>query len=254
MRYLFTTSLFISCFLSVWALGQDVITVPLVDKTIGHSPFEVSGRALLRERARANELEWSWGEKVMVKNISDKAILLFVASLTEFGRHTASENRHTAPGNGATYMLEEDRFFSDRLVLPGDSLVLRDTQPTGQNLTCCINPLAEMREPLAEYRLLFVQFADGSTLGDEAEAADAMAMRETILSGMRELLEFYAERGPSGFSSKLMERSAFSATSVYKQIFAKYSNEGLQAALSQTNRILTIAKQHAVPKETVRAP
>jgi hypothetical protein len=234
-----------SCLPLSHALPQEVLTVPLVDKTGSDSPLEVSGRVLLRETARANELEWSWQDKVAIKNVSSKPILLFVATFTEIGRHPAPAGRHSAPGNGPTYEFDNDRFFSETLVQPGEVLALRDTTPGTPNIACCINPLAEVRDPSAEYRLHFVQFADGSSFGDPAEAQDALALRQTIMKGLRELIQSYVELGASGFSAKLKEPSTFSTTGVHGQILARYQDGGVPAALGDAQRMLATAERHA---------
>ncbi|HEY6765635.1 MAG TPA: hypothetical protein VI386_12750 [Candidatus Sulfotelmatobacter sp.] len=227
------------------ALEQAVISVPLVDRTVGENPLEARGGGLLRELARANELEWSWGERVTVKNLSGNPILLYVVSITEVGRHVPPAGRHSAPGNGSIYRLEDDMFFSEKLFGPGESLVLRETMPGTPIVDCCINPLAKLRDPSVEYRLLFVQFADGSTFGDPAEAQDVLSMRQRIVNDLLKLRQSYGDRGVSGFTDTLNERSAFSVTSVYKQILSKFTDEGVLAAVGEAERIIAIAERHA---------
>jgi hypothetical protein len=223
----------------------EVITVPLIDKSGAGRPFEVSGSLLLREAVHGNQLEWSWGENVAVRNISSKPILLFVVTLTEVGRHPAPAGRHSAPGNGPTYELGDDRFFSENLIQPGESLTLRDTEPGTPEVACCINPLAEKSDPAGEYDLRFVQFADGSTFGDPAEARDLLAWRETILRGLRKLNRSYAEHGEQGFAGKLKEQSPFSESAPFKQILRKYRERGVRAALHKARQILATAEQYA---------
>ena len=227
------------------ALAQEVLTVPLVDKTGAGNPFQVSGRLLLSEAVRANELEWSWGENVVVKNVSGKPILLFVATLMEIGRHRAAPGRHSSPGNGPTYQLEDDRFFSEKLIKPGESLVLRDTAPGTPDVACCIDASAETRDPSAEFRVYFIQFADGSTFGDPADAREALAMRQMIVSGLRELLDSYSKLGAAGFAATLTEQSPFSTTAICRQILTKYNEDGIRSALDRTEQILTTAERHA---------
>ena len=102
MRLRFTLLLCALCLSRSSAAQMEVITVPLIDKTGAASPFQVSGRLLLQEAVHGNQLEWSWGQKVAVKNVSGKPVLLFVATLTEIGRHP--KGQHTAPGDGPTYL------------------------------------------------------------------------------------------------------------------------------------------------------
>jgi hypothetical protein len=203
---------------------MEVIAVPLIDKSGAASPFEVIGSLLLREAVHGNQLEWSWGQKVAIKNVSGKAVLLFIATLTEIGRYP--KGQHAAPGDGPTYVTEDDRFFSENLIQPGESVTLRDAEPGTPNVACGVNP-AEKSNPIAEHWLSFVQFSDGSTFGDPAEARDALALREKILRGLRELNQSYAEHGEQGFAAKLKEQSPSSATAPFRQIFTKYSEDGV---------------------------
>lgn len=243
------------------ALPQDVFSVPVVDKSGAGAPLEVSGKATLRESARANALEWSWGEKVEVKNTSGKAILFFVATITEVGRRSAPARQRATLGDGPTYQLEDDRFFSNQLIEPGATLVLRDTNPGVPEIACCINPLAQTHEPSAEYRLEFAQFADGSIFGDRSQAQGSLAIRRSIVGGLRRLLGSYEQGGEAGFTDALgslrshpiasglppdaEEQPPFSTTAICRQILANYDGQGVKAALEKTKEILKIAEAHA---------
>jgi hypothetical protein len=261
MRFFFAVMLCTLYLFPSAALPQDLFSVPIVDKSGAGTPLEVSGTLKLRESLRANELEWSWGEKVAVKNVSDKAILLFVATITEVGRRSSSNGRRAAPGSGPTYRLEDDRFFNEKLIEPGESLLLRDTNPAIPDVACCVNPLSETHDPSGEYRLYFVQFADGSVFGDPAEARDSLAIRQTILHGLHELLRSYEDGGESGFSVKLKdlrsymiapslapkieEQPPFFETAICRQILAKYDASGIGGALENAREILKTAEKHA---------
>lgn len=261
MRLRFAVSICALCLCSSPGLPQEVFSVPIADKSGEGAPFEVRGNLTLRESARANELEWSWGEKVAVKNISDKAILFFVATITEIGRYSAAAGRQTAIGDGPTYQLEDDRFFSGKLVEPGEWLVLRDTNPGTPDVACCVNPLAETHQPFAEYRLRFVQFADGSVYGDPSEARGSLAIRQTILLGVHELLHSYEMGGETGFvaevrslqsylidprlAPKAEREPPFFTTAVCREIIARYDSDGAGAALGKTREILKTAESHA---------
>jgi len=253
--------LYTLCVLPSAALQQGLFSVPIVDKSGAGAPLEVSGTLTLRESLRANELEWSWGEKVTVKNSSEKAILLFGATISEVGRYSTPEGRRAALGSGPTYRLEDDRFFSETLIEPGESLVLRDTKPGVPNVGCCVNPLSETQAPSAEYRLYFVQFADGSVFGDPAEAKDSLAIRQIILRGLKVLLQSYEDGGELVFASKLNDlrsymiapsrapktndQPPFFETAICRQILAKYDATGAGGALDKVREILKIAERHS---------
>ena len=227
--------------------SQEVMTVPLIDKTEATSPFRVSGRLLLRETVRGNQVEWSWGQKLAVKNVSDKPILLFAATLTEVGRHP--RGKYAALGDGPTYQLDEDRFFSKELIRPGELLTLRDTEPGTPAVACCINPLAANVDPVAEFRLRFVQFADGTTFGDLAEARDALGMRDNALRGLREL---NAVGDPAGFVAELEKKCTSLGNAICSRISAAREGGGANAAQAEARQILVIAKEHeaAIGKKT----
>jgi len=260
MKYWYVLSLCTLSIFSAFTLQQDAFSVPIVDKSGAGTPFEVSGKLTLRESVRANELEWSWGEKVVIKNVSGMAILLFVATITEIGRHSAPVSRRPALGDGATYQLEDDRFFSEKLLEPGEAIVLRDTKPGIPDVACCVNQLAETHDPVAEVRVHFVQFADGSVFGDPAEARDSLAIRQTILHGLHALLQRYEQSGESSFAAKLSELRSyqeapslapkaeeqvpFFQTTVFRRIIAKYDEGGSSGAIREARDILKTADRH----------
>ncbi|HEV2470822.1 MAG TPA: hypothetical protein VGS78_16645 [Candidatus Sulfotelmatobacter sp.] len=243
------------------ALQQGLFSAPIIDKSTAGAPLEVSGTFTLRESLRANELEWSWGEKVVVKNTSEKAILLFGATISEVGRYSSPDGRRAALGSGSTYRLEDDRFFSEKLIEPGESLLLRDTKPGVPSVGCCVNPLSETHAPSAEYRLYFVQFADGSVFGDPAEAKDSFAIRQIILRGLDRLLQSYEDGGEIGFASRLNDlrsyvmtpsrapktndQPPFFETSICRQILAEYDASGVGGALDRVREILKTADKHS---------
>ncbi|MFZ0732475.1 MAG: hypothetical protein WAM79_09140 [Candidatus Sulfotelmatobacter sp.] len=242
------------------ALQQSLFSGPIVDKSGAGAPLEVSGTLTLQESLRANELEWSWGEKVAVKNVSEKAILLFGATITEVGRYSSPDGRRAPPGSGPNYRLEDDRFFSEKLIEPGESLLLRDTKPGVPDVGCCVNPLSETHAPSADYRLYFVQFADGSVFGDPAEAKDSFAIRQIILRGLQGLLQSYEDGGESAFAAKLKNLRSYMApsrapnthdqppffeTAIGRQILATYNARGVGGALDKVSEILKTGEKHS---------
>jgi hypothetical protein len=261
MTLCFAVSVCVLCLCPSSALQQDIFSVPILDKSGEGTPFQVDGKLTLRESTRANELEWSWGEKVALKNVSDKAIVLFVATIAEIGRHSPPVGRHAALGDGPTFQLEDDRFFNERLIEPGESLLLRDTELGTPDAGCCVNPLAETHNPFGEYRVQFVQFADGSVFGDPAEARESLAIRQVILRGLHELLDCYDHGGESAFvdrvknlrsylidpslAPKIKEAPPFFATAICRQIITKYDSEGASGALDETRKTFKTAEKHA---------
>jgi len=234
------------------AAQDDAINVPLTDATVGTSPFEVHGSALIHEVVLGNQLEWSWGENVVVKNVSDKPVLLLMATLAEAGRHPARE-RHAALGDGPRYTLTQDRFFSDSAIQPAESVVLRDMKPGTPARDCCVNPMDETREPRAEFKILFVQFTDGSVFGDPAAAAQVLGTHKMILEALRQLGQSQPEGGEESFAAKLEEKCISLGSSVCSRISAALEGGGTLAALAEARRSLAVAEEHeaAIRKKTI---
>jgi hypothetical protein len=230
------------CFARSFAAQQEQMNVPLIDRSSSGNPLEVTGQVLLQETVDGTQLESSWGERVVAKNISAKPILLLVTSLTLIGRHSRGVLR--GPGDGPTYVVSDDRFFNKSLIRPGESLVLRDTKPDKSQVECCISPSERGSDPKAEFRVRFVQFADGSTFGDSAQAKDEFAVRAMIFDGLRALVKSYSEHGESGFLAEMRRQQPWSASLPFADIRKSYDESGLSSAIARAQEILATAESH----------
>jgi hypothetical protein len=214
-----------------------------VDKTAQGSPLSiVSERVVVDEELEGSQLRSSWGGKIVAKNASEKPILLSVAGLSLAGRHNRGSVR--GPGDGATYFLSDDRFFTTDTIEPGDTLRLWDATPRKGQSECCINPSDQPNVPRAEFRVRFVQFADGSTFGDPSQAENDLAIRATITNGLRKLVQSYAEHGERAFTADLERVQAWSSSSVFAKIRTAYDAEGAIGALAQARQILAVVESH----------
>jgi len=138
------------CAASMFALA---LAVPVAAQNI----TAVSGNITVQETVAGNEVSSLWVENVVARNISNKPILLLVGVLDAVG-----------PRSDGGYELVIDRFFSERLIQPAETIPL--PYGTGQRGECCINPLGDVNEPKASFRVEFVQFVDGSTFANPATA------------------------------------------------------------------------------------
>lgn len=237
-----------SAFLCPSSAGQDttdkLIEVPITDVTAGGSPLEVHGKALIHEVITGPKLEWSWGQKVVVKNISDKAITLVFATLTELGRHP--ESGHPAGlGNGPTYIIVEDRFFAETEIRPSDSVVLRDAKPGTLGEGCCVNSIDKIRLPEADFKVLFVQYADGSIFGNPAAADDVFTYRKRTLGALRQLTQTQANGGEENFAAEFNRQCPLLGNQICPQISVAFERSGDQGAAAAARRLLGIAEKHA---------
>jgi hypothetical protein len=234
-------------FLCASSAGQDsadkIIEVPLTDATPSGSPLEVHGKALIHEVIAGPKLEWSWGERVVVKNASDKAITLLFATLTELGRHPES-GRPAGLGDGPRYVIAEDRFFSETDIRPSDSVVLRNTKPRALGEGCCINSIDKVRVPQAEFKVLFLQYADGSIFGDPAAASGVFTKRQRILAALRQLTKPLAGDVEENFAAEVKVQCGSLGNPICPRISVAFERSGYQAAVTEARRLLGIAEKH----------
>lgn len=212
---------------------QQAISVPFDNETAAGSPIETTGSVAVRETVTGNEVESAWEENVVARNISDKPILLLIGDLDETGPHS----------NGGVRQIIE-KFFGDA-IQPGDSIPLANsTLGTIRRVECCINPLNEGRDAKATFRVLFVEFLDGSTFGDLAIAEDVLASRTATLQVLRELIRVYSEQGEHRFWIQLEARSVHDVSGILSIICTTGKLKGTGAAISQLRKTLAVGDQH----------
>jgi len=248
-----------ACLALLWALlyrpaaGQDAIEntfeVPITDSSPS-SPLKVHGKVLLHELVKGPSLRFAWDHRVEVKNISDKSIILLIASLKELGRYPESSGPPHyrrdlgGLGGGGTNVRGEDRFFSDTDIRPSDSVVLLDTAERGELAEqCCVNSLDKVRAPEAQFKVLFVQFADGSIYGDPAAATEAFVWRKGALAALGRLAELESN-GEKSFGEQL-DRLCPPLGSICAQIAQALEKNGERAAMAEVNRLISIANKRA---------
>jgi hypothetical protein len=206
---------------------QKVIKVPFDNTVVSGSPIEVTGQVLVQETIAGNQVSSAWEENVTAKNISPKPILLLLGILDAIG-----------PYSDGGYELRIDRFFSQDVIPP------QATIPVASGTTlrgaCCINPLGEAQDPKADFRVLFVQFLDGSTFGDPDSAQDVLKSRASALHDLRELIRAYLDHGADAFQSRLEQAHGI----VFMGIRRTKKEEGADAAISQARKMLAIAEEH----------
>lgn len=195
--------------------------------TVAGSPIELTGKISVDETIAANQVKSVWERNVTAKNISAKPILLLVGDLDAIGPHS----------NGGMRLSRED--FFGYPIQPGDTIALAKGSIT--QVSCCMNPLDKPSDPKSGFRLLFVQFLDGSTLGDAAEAQDVLSTRAKTLNALRKLAEA-ASQGEQLFQSQLQQQS--DAAGVLAGIRTTQKERGTNAAIAQTRRILVYAEEH----------
>lgn len=158
------------------SLGQLTFTVPVVDRSAPSSPLEISGTISFAESENDRPITSSIEYNVIARNLSQKTIVLLVASMDESAPH--GKTRH--------HTLQFDNLF--RLgFAPGESFTLAQDSPEDRVPACCADPRAPANDPHAEVHVEYVRFSDGSTFGDESAAKDILEVEALLLGKLRSL-------------------------------------------------------------------
>jgi hypothetical protein len=182
-----------------------------------------SGTVSLSERVAGNERESSYSKTLKGKNVSGRPILLLIVAFDCCSNHHAYRWDNFL---GQAIQPDEDINFAD-------SETSRIVHPD--------NPQSPSVPPEATASVLFVQFADGTTLGGGPEAKAALDERAAILQFLRQLVMTYTNSGEEAFQSALSGTFPASASS-YIRTYKKVSEEkGAQTAIAMINERLRYA-------------
>ena len=210
--------------------------VPIEDKSGVGSPVQVAGEVSFVEMVVANEVSISRSAVVKVQNISDKPILLLVASLIDSGRRSSLED----------FDLTKDDFFEDKTIQSREEVTLLGP-PDGEAHT--VEPIrsatGEGKPPKAEFRLQFVQFADGSIFGDPETGRKQIASRQSTLSALQALDKAYREQGESGLLQTLEQYPAAKRPdALWAQIREQQRVNGTAPAVLFVRRLISMGMEH----------
>jgi hypothetical protein len=209
---------------------QEPFDVPFDDAALTASPITATGKISVRETVAANEVKSSWEENVDATNRSTKSILLLIGDFDAIGPHS----------NGGTRLTME--YFFGGPISPGGTFSL--VKQSFVRDSCCMNPLRETHEPKATFRLIFVQFLDGSTFGDAAQAENALAIRDRTLQALRTLAQV-AAKDKQRFQSQLERQLQLDDTlGVFASIRGTQEQKGADAAIARTYKILDFAEDY----------
>jgi hypothetical protein len=170
-----TAALVFLC-LALPSFAQTVVTVPVTDNSAPGSPLQISGTITFTDQLSGNSVISSGKYELTATNVSGKGIVFLLV------RFQGSGTR----GGGMLHNLQLDYFFHYAAIAPKKNFVL-DRGSDGFQIQCCVNPLDSDREPVAEVSVIYCEFTDGSTYGDQSGAADVLATRSLIIERLRQL-------------------------------------------------------------------
>lgn len=190
-----------------WCQIPQVVSV--TDKSDIANVLQFSGNVSYLERFVEDEsgrppnnryLEMISTSDVSAKNVSGRRILLVIAALDTSGSYGCSSGSQSA--------VQTDHIWGVP-VEPGKSISVSHQRGESRSLadpnSPCANPDRTPSQPKADARTVFVQFDDGSTLGDEEAAKDILNERASTLKALKQIDDVYAQQGEQGFLALLNE-------------------------------------------------
>ncbi len=210
----------------------------IVDKSEAGTPLEVSGKVLLTRTmgkvllgsgSEADQAWVSWQQRIVARNISGKSILMM-----------AAEVNVTINGNTLTYPFTMDGFFEEQHGTEPQGWL---DMPEGSPGFLDVGELDKSLDQRAEFRVIFVQFEDGTDFGDRAAVAADLARRNTLLAGLRRLAETYSVQGEQAFKTQLEEKDP-DGNLPFPGTLRVAKEKGLRAAFERVQSFVATAEAH----------
>jgi len=222
------------CLVTFAGAETHVTVVRVQDVSAPGSPLAASGTVQLQEFTFGNQVRGSVTSSVTARNVSDRTILALIAELrvvTSYG-----------PPRVLTRRLE--CFFAPDVIKPGDEEAL--FQGAAPKRIEPYDSSKPPQTPRAEFRILFVQFVDGSTFGGEAFGEDLMQLRRITWRHLRDLEKTYTRDGEAGFVEELMAPvQPAEVNTFFENLRVTQRQLGTQATMARIRGALQFAEERA---------
>ncbi len=214
---------------------QNTISVVVVDGSSTGSPVRITGSVVFNDNMLETRRRSQRNPSITATNLSDKKIIALVSELK------AWDFRDLPTAVVGQY----DKFFERDAFASGDSVILLGPPPGGNGVIEDQLIRTPQVEPRAEAKVLWVQFSDGSTWGDNAAASQVILARRSEYKAMKLLVDAYNERGEDGFRDALvtLEHDQELVSNVHA--LKKLGNQKLEDVMIRLNFALMMAAQHA---------
>jgi hypothetical protein len=234
-----TAALALLC-LALPSFAQTVITVPVTDASAPGSPLQVSGTITFTDQLSGNSVVSSSKYELTATNVSGKGIVFILVRFRESGSR----------GGGTLHNIQRDNFFGNEAIAPEKTFVL-DRSNGGFQTLCCVNPLESGRDPVAEISVIYSEFTDGSTYGDNRAAADIFGTRSLIIERLRQL---DAAKVDETFVRLLAQKlESHEADAIVETMRLVQKSGGTEAARAQVRRDLGNATRHLAAMQVATA-
>lgn len=179
MKVLATASLCLFFILQSWAQTETAVTVPIVDMSEVGSPLQFTGNITFKDQIIGNSIKSSSDYELKAQNVSGKGIVLLLMHFTGTGPLVG--------GGGINIYIQDDRILEKKEIAPGTAFELGRHRGSDRWVTGPYSPLAPSRDPVAEVRVLYAEFSDGSVYGQKRDAREYLASRSAIIDAWQRL-------------------------------------------------------------------
>ena len=207
-----------------------VVNIPITDSATSlHAVLANDGGLTFKRTTDGNSAEVTYSQNWTVRNASDKPILALHEVLLI----------HYKNGGTAAHSASYDAFFGTRAFEPGSSLNFSPAPTTSKHGITESDP--EFNIVSCEIAEQWVQFQDGTILGNPTDGQQVLSSRRTDLLFFEELNQAYVNGGEEAFVRKL-QRLSDSASQYLSDIQSLRQNEGTDKAVQTVQRYLTAAE------------
>jgi hypothetical protein len=205
-------------------------TVPIVDNSPAGTPIVNSGSVTLTENNSRGIESMSRRDDWTAKNVSQKSIVVLVETL----------NIRYSNGHTVQRIAEYDAFFHPQIVNPGSAIDL-SYEPSDTHVAD--EKYSSLTQPSCEVEVRWVQFLDGTTLGDAKYAEHILESRRDIWSALSRLHKVFEQQGSDEFLKQLKEPNPSAMVDAYLEHLRNFQREhDTQGALGRLEEHLKMAE------------
>jgi hypothetical protein len=204
--------------------------VPVTDASSPQNLISFSGSVDFFERLAGSSRIYKEHGNVVGRNETSKNVLALVAIIRAAGFR----------GPGTEMLYRHDFFFKDHGLGPGDTFDI----PIDSNLSMKPFNVTTLKSH-ADAELLFLQFDDGSTWGDQTIAESLIAQRGDVEAYLHRLLLTYTDHGDKAFVAALQDapKAGESAFAVSQHLLTLYDQFGTPSTVDNVRARLKIASE-----------
>lgn len=207
-----------------------------VDNTDAAAPIEATGEIIFQRELLPGAVTTRWEINLRVTNLSSQPILAYEAVVDAM----------PDIGGGFSHVLQRDYFFDRELAFyPGSQINIK--YPPAAKEKVQVRDAAAPRRPYANFRVLFVEFADGTTVGHSNWARALRGQRVQELDLLRSFLAAYGRGGDAAVATSVRDadqpRGPNSIFQVIDRIKFAIDSKGVAAVVPEITEDVNTAEQ-----------